>query len=580
MSRTKRFLAGALLAALSAAYAQDSTEPAAKPGRSELNGELFYRVLVGELSAQSGDTSTAFGLMLDSARKTSSPELFERAVTIALQARYGESALEAARAWQKALPQSKEANLYVLQILIGLNRIGETLEPLKREIASVPAADRVAAIAAVPRYYARTTEKAQAASVVEQALATELNTPTTAATAWSAVGSLRMLAADTAGALEAARKGLAADPKAEYPAYLALDLMAPKLPAAEALVQEVLAHRATAVLRMGYARKLLDTGRLSDAYAQMLLINKAQPSFADAWLVRGSLEWEQKNPGAAQTSLTTYLGLAEKAAPPADTPAGESSRGQIQAYLLLSQIAEKNNQIDKAQSYLDRINTTQDALRVQVRRATLMARQGKLDAARKLIRTTPELRSDDARAKLNAELQLLQDFKQNQLAYDFLNEVLAQYPSDTDWLYQQSMVADKLNKLDEMEQLLRKVIELQPNYHHAYNALGYSFADRNIRLPEARALIVKALEFAPEDPFIIDSMAWVEFRSGNLSEAVRLLEKAYSLRVDAEIAAHLGEVLWVQGDKARASSVWNKALAQSPDNETLRQTVLRLRGHL
>jgi len=138
------------------------------------------------------------------------------------------------------------------------------------------------------------------------------------------------------------------------------------------------------------------------------------------------------------------------------------------------------------------------------------------------------------------------------------------------------MLAEKMGKLNEMEQLLRQVIAAKPDYHHAYNALGYSLADRNIRLPEARQLVQKALEFAPEDPFIIDSLAWVEYRSGNTTEAVRLLRGAYQTRPDAEIAAHLGEILWSMGQQSDAADIWKQGIALNPENDTLIETIKRL----
>ena len=142
--------------------------------------------------------------------------------------------------------------------------------------------------------------------------------------------------------------------------------------------------------------------------------------------------------------------------------------------------------------------------------------------------------------------------------------------------YDLAMAAEKLDKIDEMELLLRQVIVEKPDYHHAYNALGYSLADRKLRLPEARALVKKALEFAPNDPFILDSLGWVEFRSGNLNEALHILQGAFESRQDAEIAAHLGEVLWSLGQQDQARAIWKNGLRQGPDNETLLETIKRL----
>ena len=179
--------------------------------------------------------------------------------------------------------------------------------------------------------------------------------------------------------------------------------------------------------------------------------------------------------------------------------------------------------------------------------------------------------------KLSAEVQLLRDNKQYQPAYDLLAAAAGKDASDIDLVYDQAMMAEKLGNLPEMERLLRKVMAAKPDYHHAYNALGYSLADRNVRLPEARTLIQKALEFAPGDPFISDSLAWVEFRMGNKAEALRILDIAYKAKPDAEIAAHLGEVLWSMGQRDRAAAICKEGLLINAENETLQETLKRLR---
>ncbi len=227
-----------------------------------------------------------------------------------------------------------------------------------------------------------------------------------------------------------------------------------------------------------------------------------------------------------------------------------------------------------------RIRTSEDLLNAQLRRAALLARQGKYDEARLLIRSQPEQSPADARLKINAEVQLLRDSKQYAAAYERLAQASASNPDDPDLLYDMAMVAEKLGKVDEMERLLRSIISRKPEHHHAYNALGYSLAERNIRLPEARQLILKALEFAPGDPFITDSLGWVEFRSGNLEEARRLLQGALKAKPDAEIAAHLGEVLWTMGRRDEAVHIWREGAKINAENETLLETLKRLRVKL
>ena len=178
--------------------------------------------------------------------------------------------------------------------------------------------------------------------------------------------------------------------------------------------------------------------------------------------------------------------------------------------------------------------------------------------------------------KIMTEAQLLRDSKQFTEAYKLLSEANARNAEDLDLAYDLAMVAEKLGDIAEMERLLLLVISKKPDYHHAYNALGYSLAERNIRLPEARQLVLKALDLAPGDPFIMDSLGWVEFRSGNLEEARRILQRAFDAKPDAEIAAHLGEVLWSMDRKSQAMTIWREGKKLNAQNETLLETLKRL----
>jgi tetratricopeptide (TPR) repeat protein len=579
MIRIRRAALAAMVAAAFAcapAWAQSpraTTSVAAEP-QSGLDAALFYQLLLGELNVRGEEVGAGFALILDAARKTNDPTLYQRAVELAFQARNGESALQAARAWKQAMPQSREANRYVLQILVALNRIPESAEPLRTEIAMAEAKDRPAVISAVSRIYARAADKKQAASVVEQALADALTKPDTGPAAWSAVGRLRLAAGDTNGALDAARRGQAIGPQAEAPVLLALELMDPKLPQAEELVRTYLQAQPLAEVRMGYARTLLDLQRYPEALQQLQVVTRERPEFAEAWLAQGTLLVQDNQLPQAEAALKKYLELAQ--AQPA-AAAEERGRGTAQAYLSLAQVAERRRDFAQANAWLDRIENAQDLLQAQNRRASILARQGKLGEARALLRALPERTPADARMKTMAEIQLLRDNKQYQPAYDLLAQAIAKDPADTDLLYDQAMLAEKMARFDEMERLLRELMTKKPDYHHAYNALGFSFAERNVRLPEAKQLIQKALEFAPGDPFISDSLGWVEFRLGNRTEALRILQAAYKERPDAEIAAHLGEVLWVSGQREQAQSVWREGMLLNAENETLQETLKRLR---
>jgi len=547
---------------------------------SALNGALFYQLLIGEITTQGGEPSAGFALMLDAARKTNDAQLYQRATDIALQSRSGDAALQAAQAWTQAMPSSRDANRYVLQILIALGRIADTAEPLKTELRLAPEIERQTVLASIPRAYARATDKAAVGTVVEEALTSYVTNPVNpdiAGAAWTTISRVRLAAGNSRGALEAAQRGQAANATAEGPALVALELMDPLPAEGERIVGKYLDGNAKAApeIRMGYARALLDAQRYFDAAGQLQVLTREKPEFADAWLVLGSLQLQDNQLTLAQASLERYVTLV-----PRQPAEAERSRGLSQAYLSLSQVAEKRKDYVAAENWLSKIENSEDLVQAQARRASILASQGKLEQGRQLLRQLPERTPEEARLKASAEIALLRDVKQYRLAYDALAQALVKSPNEPELLYDQAMMAEKLGQLNEMERLLRQVIKLKADYHHAYNALGYSLAERNIRLPEAKELIRQALTYAPTDPFIRDSLGWVEFRMGNTAEAMTIFAAAYKAKPDAEIAAHYGEVLWSMGQRDRAIAIWKEGKLINPENETLLETLKRLRVKL
>lgn len=540
-----------------------------------LDAELFYEIFLGEVSARTGDPGAGYAFMLEAARRSADGQLYQRAADIALQARSGDYALAAAKAWKEALPESREANRYVLQILVALNRIGETPDLLRQELAQSSPRAKTSTLAALPQMYGRASDKVLAAKVVEAALVDELVHPATGPLAWVSLGRIRLAAGSKAGALEAARKAQALDKANEGAVRLALELLEENTPEAEPLVIESLAERSVPELRMAYARVLLGLQRYTDAARQLELATQEKPDLVEPWLVLATLQLQDNRLAAAEAALQRFMDLVS-AAPDAEL----RQKGLTQAYLLHAQIAEKKQDFAAAEAWLARIDNAEEVFTAQTRRASLLARQGKVDQARALLRSLPGTTLDDKRTKLLAEVQLLREMRLYQEAYAIQGELVALAPDDTELVYDRAMLAEKAGQPDTMERLLREIIAKKPEHYHAYNALGYSLADRGVRLAEAKQLILKALEFAPNDPFIGDSLGWVEFRMGNLAEARRLLESAYKARADVEIAAHLGEVLWTLGDKEAAMRIWKEGQRTSPDNETLKETLKRLGASL
>lgn len=567
------FLPVLLLTLAVASQATTPKDPAPAPSSSALDSALFYQLLLGELSARGDDPAAGFSLVLDAARRTNDPKLFRRAVHIAFQARSGESALLAARAWSQADPVSKDANRYILQILLGLNRTAETLIPLKRDIALTPAKDLRETIWSIPGIFERASDHAMAATVVKTALSGFLKDPVLGPTAWAAMGRMWLSAGDQVSALGAAYSGLALDPRSEHAALLALTMMSPGLPAAEDLVQKHLPH-ARPELRMAYIKALLNLKREADAKQQLEIMGTQNPDYADTWLITGALALQEGELEQAQRRLLKYLSLTD--ADEQATNHADFVRGRTQAFLSLAQIAQQQKDFAQADAWLKRVNNPEDVMRGQLRRAALMAEQGQLEDALALIRNQPAHSADDAQLKLSAEVQLLKKHQQFVRARNLLQTSLAQNPENLDMVYELAMVHERLGELDDMERLLRGLMISRPDDPHAYNALGYSLADRGERLLEAKALITKALQISPDDAFITDSLAWAEFRSGNLDLALLLLQGAFKDKPDPEIAAHLGEVLWALKRQPEAMDVWRKGLKLNPKNAALLETLKRL----
>ena len=572
--RLKPALLPLLLSISLGAHAANATPPEPRPVSSALDSVLFYQLLLGELNVGAEDPGVAFSLILDAARKTTDPAVYRRAMQIAIGARAGESALQAAKAWSQALPASAEANRFILQILLGLNRTAETLEPLKRAIALSPAAERIELLWRLPGLYERAQDRQLVATTVQKALADWLRDRAVGATAWAVVGRFWLGADNKAAALDAADKGLAIDIKSEHPALLALSMMSPDAPKAEQLVRQHLPH-ARPAFHLAYIKALLDAQRASEANAALDSLKTSFPAYPDAWLVAGVLALQQKLPDLAEQQLLHYLDLVEAVATGDQPP--EMKRGRAQAQMALAQIAQLRHEPQTAQAWLQLVDNPDDLLRAQIQLAMQLAQQGQLEAALALIQNQPERSEPDARLKRSAEIQLLRDFKQFERARGKLQAAIAQSPHDTDLVYELAMVTEKLNDLPEMERLLRSLIAINPQDPQAYNALGYSLAERNLRLDEAKELITKALLLSPGDPFITDSLAWAEYRSGNLTEALRLLQTAFKNKPDAEIAAHLGEVLWISQRQPEAQAIFKAGLQLNPDNETLIDTLKRLR---
>jgi tetratricopeptide (TPR) repeat protein len=375
---------------------------------------------------------------------------------------------------------------------------------------------------------------------------------------------------------------------------------------AEVIVRRYLAlPEAEPVVRQAFASVLATEQRLTDAAEQLRLAVKDRPKQAQLWLALGEIDLELHDPAAADADLKQALALVtaeiadeaaarkatvapgtiaddddapDAAAPPdADAAAGANPVRLAHVQLLLARAAEQRHDDAAAARWLAQVDAKDADLQVVSLRAGLLARQGKLAEALQMIRVANASTPAEQRYKLLTEVQLLLDQKKLGEARDVLNKANAETPDDIDLVYQEAMVDERLNRLDDMERLLRRILVLQPENSQALNALGYSLADRNLRLDEALTMVRQAHELSPADPFIVDSLGWVEYRMGHFDAAATLLAQAYSSRKDTEIAAHLGEALWADGKHDEAAQVLRDAHKLDAGNEVLKQTMTRLK---
>ena len=616
-------------------------EPGPAVDNSYLDGPLLYQLLLAEFALRESQPGDAVELMLEAARRNKDDALYRRALQIAVEAGAGDKALTITRSWRQAMPRSTEALRTEIQLLIAFDRVPETAEPLKQLLAMSTPAERSALIASLPRAQQRAKDKAGAAEQFRLLLQPYMDAPDTRVAAHVALGRIRLNQGQPVYALDLAAQAQEQDAKALSAVLLALDVMnsasdgaqartsadasaapasaAASTPAqgtapsieliakAEVIVKRYLAQPDTEpVVRQAYASVLATQQRLTDAAAQLRLAVKDRPKQAQLWVALGEIDLELRDAVTADADLKQALALvtaemadnaaARKAAaasaqavtvsddddgpdaaPPGDAESAANPVRLAHVQLLLARAAEQRHDEAAAAKWLAQVDPKDADLQVVSLRAGLLARQGKLAEALKMIRAANATTPAEQRYKLLTEVQLLLDEKKLGEAREVLNKANADSPDDVDLVYQEAMVDERLNRLDDMERLLRRILVLQPDNSQALNALGYSLADRNLRLDEALTMVRQAHELSPADPFIVDSLGWVEYRMGHYDKAATLLAQAYSSRKDTEIAAHLGEALWADGRRDEAARVLRDAHKLDSGNEVLKQTMSRLK---
>ncbi|MBG6221978.1 MULTISPECIES: tetratricopeptide repeat protein [unclassified Janthinobacterium] len=532
----------------------------------ELSSDLLYKLTRAEMEFKSGQWQGPYVTMMVAAQQTRDPRLARRASEMALAAKQGGEALAAIRLWRELAPDSDEATQFFLGFVVLTDKIEEAEAVFAERLANAPAGGRGVALFQMQQILSRSNDKLYAYSML-----TRLVQPYQDMFEAHLVLAQGALSIDERErAIGEANKALAIKPNSEL-AVLTLAQVTGQPEAAGKLLATFLQKNRDAVeVRSAYARLLVEQKQLEPARDQFLLLLKSAPDNVGALYALGIVALQLEDIKGAEQYFKRFLAVLEKS--PGDT------RDPFKALMILSQIAEKRGDVDGAIAWLDKVDNSASSgyVEARLRRAQLIALGGNLDAARKAL---AEIETDDPASQaqvLLIDAQFLRDAGYVQSAYTVLENAVRRFPDNPELLYDYALLAERQDKLDLMEASLRRVMTLAPDNQHAYNALGYSLAERGIRLQEAHALIEKALQMAPGDPFIMDSMGWVQFRMGNLAAAENALRRAYAVRSDPEIAVHLGEVLWQKGDQDEAKKLWRDAQSKDPKNAALKSTLARL----
>lgn len=534
----------------------------------ELTDELLFRLLFAEIAFQRGEWQSAYITELSAAQQTRDPRLARRAAEIALGAKQAGEAMSAVRLWRELAPNSAEAMQYYLGFILLSDNLDEAQAILAQRLTDARAPVRPLLILQTQRLLGNAKNKDGAFAILEALVAPYLALQES----HIALALNAFLKGDAVRANSEARTALAIKPSSEL-AILTLAQVTPDPAEAGRILTRYLdAYPKATEVRTAYARSLVEQKKYDLARRQFQVLLAQQPTNLTDLYALGMLAVQTNHLPEAEQYLAKYL-KALAVAP-------DQERDPSQALLVLAQIAEDRNDPEAALQWLAQVDSGEGVLTAQIKRAQIVAKRGDVAEGQRILREIRPAGEREQTQLILAEAQILRDANQGAAAFTVLNDALKRYPDNTDLLYDYAMVAEKANNLEVMEKALRRVIELAPTNQNAYNALGYSFAERNIRLPEAYVLVEKALTMAPEDPFIMDSLGWVQFRLGKLKEAEDLLRRAYAVRPDPEIAVHLGEVLWVRGQKDDAHKLWRDANTKDPKNDTLKSTLARLRVSL
>ncbi len=521
------------------------------------NQENMYKLLVAELAGQRGQLKVSVDYFIEAAKSTAKVSIAERATKVALYAKEYDTAIKAAKLWVRLAPQNPQARQILGRLLLHKNRPEEAVIHFEVMLNNLKSDDEEQELEIVTALLQQKDHTA-ALKLMERLAAKRHQDPV----ALLMYSRLLLNAKQNEKGLQVLKQLLQLKPDHERAVLLyALTLQRlERYDEALIWIQSALAkHPDKNVWRLIYAQMLSKAKRYQESIAQFKILLYKEPDSSEVLQALAVLSLQVEDVGRAKYYLFRLLKVGEQ-----DT-----------ASFLLGQIAELERDNQTALEWYYKVTNGENYLNAQMRIANIFAEQGDLDKALKHLRSVPIEGEEETLVLIQLEAQLLSEYKQYEQTIELYNDALAIYPNNLDFLYMRAMVAEKLDRLDILEKDLRQILAIDPKHINAINALGYTLADRTTRYEEAYQLVKQALILEPDAFHVLDSMGWVLYRLGKYTESLGYLKKALATQYDPEVAAHLGEVLWVSGNKQEAIHVLQKALREFPEDELLQKVTHR-----
>jgi len=517
-------------------------------------------LLAAELAGQRGQYETALNNYLEAARLTQDAQIAERATQIGLYLKNTEKALAAATLWSERDPGNVSARRISALLLLKTGQTDKAFDQL-RALLTLPDVDLENALIELVKWLDSEVPKEEGTKVMQR-LVVEFPGMAELHFAYALLASNR---GEYQLALQEAEKALALNPDWNRARLLQAQVMSQMgdSEAARATVQKALKSDPNNVrLRLIYAQFLAKAGDLQRAEKELARILGKDPDNHDARFGLATLLMEMGRDERAKKEFSDLTGV---------------DKWRAQAYFYLGLIEARQNRLQSALQWFDKVESGPLEFDAKVNAITALINLGRMSDARQRLTGVRKQFPNEALRLYLLEAELLSKTKDYEAAFDLLTEALEEMPGQMELLYSRALVAEQLDRVDILEADLRAVLEKNPDDANALNALGYTLADRGDRLEEARRYLDRAIELKPDDPAILDSYGWLQYRLGNYGVALDYLRRAYESVRDPEIAAHLGEVLWESGRHQEARKVWKEALKKDPKHEDMKKIKLKYR---